>query len=264
MPVCVECGEPLTATIRRENNVNVAAQCPNCAQTADKYVEHNVVHQCLDLLLMRRSVWWHAMYNSSGPAMWHQLLALTFVACVMEAFVVCVCAHHRLPVYRTDLFDAATSETQPLRSLQVVHVIAAGGVPWVDLAQTAAFSVVELVVVGLSLFWGMSAVASETKAADSAGMYHGVVLQGVAKLGYALFLVWDLPLYLLTVIEVASALWMFMAAQAVVGESAPRALFVSSAALTIRLLYRSVTHWCPPSVALLLWDPDRLMMNQPR
>ncbi|KAH7341747.1 Arv1-like family-domain-containing protein [Rhizoctonia solani] len=65
MPICTQCTCPvpyLYTVYRSMNNLRLE-QCPNCLGFADPYVEHDALTLLLDLILLKREVYRHLLFN---------------------------------------------------------------------------------------------------------------------------------------------------------------------------------------------------------
>ncbi|KAE9385776.1 Arv1-domain-containing protein [Gymnopus androsaceus JB14] len=65
MPVCTTCtqGLPFLYTVYQSAYNLRLEQCPNCHNFADPYVEHDELTLLIDLLLLKRAVYRHLLYN---------------------------------------------------------------------------------------------------------------------------------------------------------------------------------------------------------
>jgi hypothetical protein len=69
MPLCTHCAEsvPYLYTLYHSvNNVRLE-QCPSCRAPADPYVEHDPLVIALDLILLKRGVYRHLLFNRGTP-----------------------------------------------------------------------------------------------------------------------------------------------------------------------------------------------------
>ncbi|VDB94332.1 unnamed protein product [Peniophora sp. CBMAI 1063] len=69
MPLCVSCAQPvphLYTVYQSANNVRLE-QCPSCHSLADPYVEHDNLIVLLDLILLKRGVYRHLLFNRGSP-----------------------------------------------------------------------------------------------------------------------------------------------------------------------------------------------------
>ncbi|KAK2759522.1 sterol homeostasis protein [Arachnomyces sp. PD_36] len=71
MPICIECSYPVSHLYTSHSNADVAegvrlTQCPRCKRFADKYVEHDFVVLFIDLVLIKRQVYRHLLFNRLG------------------------------------------------------------------------------------------------------------------------------------------------------------------------------------------------------
>ncbi|KAI0784548.1 Arv1-domain-containing protein [Abortiporus biennis] len=65
MPICTSCTHPtpfLYTVYNTENNLRLE-QCSNCGSFADPYVEHDTLTLILDLILLKRDVYRHLLFN---------------------------------------------------------------------------------------------------------------------------------------------------------------------------------------------------------
>ncbi|KAF8606659.1 Arv1-domain-containing protein [Ceratobasidium sp. AG-I] len=65
MPICTQCTYPvayLYTLYQSVNNLRLE-QCPNCLAFADPYVEHDPLTLLLDLILLKREVYRHLLFN---------------------------------------------------------------------------------------------------------------------------------------------------------------------------------------------------------
>lgn len=65
MPICTQCTYPvpyLYTLYQSVNNLRLE-QCPNCLGFADPYVEHDALTLLLDLILLKREVYRHLLFN---------------------------------------------------------------------------------------------------------------------------------------------------------------------------------------------------------
>lgn len=63
--VCVNCGivSPTTPQVFIKSNIPYLSQCSHCGGTLDKYVEYNGIILCVQLLLIRLSLYVHLIYS---------------------------------------------------------------------------------------------------------------------------------------------------------------------------------------------------------
>ncbi|KAI0303783.1 Arv1-domain-containing protein [Multifurca ochricompacta] len=69
MPLCTNCAQavPYLYTVYHSvNNVRLE-QCPSCRAPADPYVEHDALVVALDLILLKRGVYRHLLFNRGTP-----------------------------------------------------------------------------------------------------------------------------------------------------------------------------------------------------
>jgi len=69
MPLCTNCAETvahLYTLYHSVNNVRLE-QCPSCRALADPYVEHDLLVIALDLILLKRGVYRHLLFNRGTP-----------------------------------------------------------------------------------------------------------------------------------------------------------------------------------------------------
>ncbi|KAI0250229.1 Arv1-like family-domain-containing protein [Lactifluus subvellereus] len=69
MPLCINCAQavPYLYTVYHSvNNVRLE-QCPSCRAPADPYVEHDTLVIVLDLILLKRGVYRHLLFNRRTP-----------------------------------------------------------------------------------------------------------------------------------------------------------------------------------------------------
>ncbi|EIM90941.1 Arv1-domain-containing protein [Stereum hirsutum FP-91666 SS1] len=69
MPICIHCTAPvpyLYTVYQSAHNVRLE-QCPTCLQFADLYVEHDALILVLDLILLKRGVYRHLLFNRGAP-----------------------------------------------------------------------------------------------------------------------------------------------------------------------------------------------------
>ena len=80
----------------------------------------------------------------------------------------------------------------------------------------------------------------------------GMCLLAGPKLMYLLFLVWELPLYLLALVEFTAILATFMCGRALLGPetSISRPMFITLVSVGARTVFRIVTNWAPPTVLM--------------
>jgi len=70
MPICTSCTTPtlyLYTVYNTENNLRLE-QCPTCEAFADPYVEHDTLTLILDLILLKRDVYRHLLFNRGAGA----------------------------------------------------------------------------------------------------------------------------------------------------------------------------------------------------
>ncbi|KAI0053234.1 Arv1-domain-containing protein [Auriscalpium vulgare] len=69
MPLCTNCAHPvphLYTVYQSAHNVRLS-QCPACHELADPYVEHDGLNVVLDLILLKRAVYRHLLFNRGSP-----------------------------------------------------------------------------------------------------------------------------------------------------------------------------------------------------
>ncbi|KAI9461661.1 Arv1-domain-containing protein [Lactarius psammicola] len=69
MPLCTNCAQTvahLYTLYHTVNNVRLE-QCPSCRAPADPYVEHDLLVIALDLILLKRGVYRHLLFNRGAP-----------------------------------------------------------------------------------------------------------------------------------------------------------------------------------------------------
>lgn len=66
MPVCVECGKPVPATVSTFGSGHVVlARCTHCKRIVDPYLEYGLAVLVVDLILAKPRVYRHILYNVS-------------------------------------------------------------------------------------------------------------------------------------------------------------------------------------------------------
>ncbi|CAG8553589.1 10451_t:CDS:2 [Diversispora eburnea] len=64
MPICVECGAPVTNLYTEYSKGNIhLTHCEKCKKFADKYIEHDFVIIFIDMLLHKPQVYRHLLFN---------------------------------------------------------------------------------------------------------------------------------------------------------------------------------------------------------
>ncbi|KAI9144001.1 Arv1 protein [Paraphysoderma sedebokerense] len=64
MSICVECGCPSPSLYTEYSKGNIRlTQCKNCLKFADKYIEYDFTVVIIDLMLHRKQVYRHLLYN---------------------------------------------------------------------------------------------------------------------------------------------------------------------------------------------------------
>nr|KAJ3421193.1 sterol homeostasis protein [Polyrhizophydium stewartii] len=64
MPVCIECGEPVPTLYVEYGKGNIRLQrCDKCQTFADRYLEFDYVIIFIDMLLHKRPVYRHLIFN---------------------------------------------------------------------------------------------------------------------------------------------------------------------------------------------------------
>ena len=66
------------------------------------------------------------------------------------------------------------------------------------------------------------------------------------KIAYILFLVWEIPLYLIVVVDISSVLWLLRAIRTIAPDSSRTAsCLVAGCGIAARFAYRAAVQWCP-------------------
>ncbi|ORX42045.1 hypothetical protein BCR36DRAFT_338193, partial [Piromyces finnis] len=64
MPICVECGKPVPNLYTEYSKQNIQLSvCASCNNFADQYIEHDYVIIFMDLLLHKKQVYRHLLFN---------------------------------------------------------------------------------------------------------------------------------------------------------------------------------------------------------
>lgn len=170
-------------------------------------------------------------------------------------------------------------------SLRIVDVARSGILHLEPVLALTGYAAWEFALVGLCIVWATSAMglglkktggkdsttstpqggkpADLAKADDKAKAkddsqrplrtaIRGMFLLAGPKLLYVLFLVWELPLYLLALVEITSILATFMCGRALLGPqtSISRPMFIALVSVGSRTIFRIVTQWAPPTVLM--------------
>lgn len=254
MYVCLTCRTPIDSLVKIENKVQVAARCGRCDRVADIYVERDTVTLLLGLLLLHQAAWTHVVYNVKVSDRWRTLFTVSCVAllgCVLESF-----AESVLTLTNLDTLRFVTVAPSLQRQ---------GSVFWNSMGRNLIYSVAELMLTSLCLLWGVQhnamAISQPDKSSSRTGTpqqapsiiscLRGVLAVPCAKLIYVLFLVWDLPLYLLVVMDIVSVLFSYMAARGTLGPAyVAQPALVGAVGLAARTVFRLITKWRPVSILL--------------
>ena len=258
MVLCLHCRESVPSLLRVENKVTVAARCPFCTLIADKYVEQDYVSLCIDLALLYRQAWTHVAFNLRFAEVVKPLLTCVLVTCLLESYVALM-----LRSWEDGVGSPATCDADfaAPRSLRIVETVAKDNkVGLAPLFTLFAYSIVEFLLVGVCTTWAISVGRSGI---PTVSLLVGYGLTSGAKLLFGLFCVWEMPLYLLGLVDFASVLLVFVSTRSLLSEGGTpqgpvtRPVCVAVLALCMKALFRGLTGWCPPSML----QADEVLMS---
>lgn len=72
---CIECGFPSQKIISKLSSTHHLVTCKNCNHPCDKYFEYTSIIKLIDLLLMKKQIFVHYIYNTSSS----KLIFLYFI-----------------------------------------------------------------------------------------------------------------------------------------------------------------------------------------
>jgi hypothetical protein len=260
MPRCTNCALHVPELVRTEQGVLVVVRCIRCDTQCDPYLELVGVQKCLDVFLLRRMAWSHIVHNLNDA--WRVLAPLVFLCVVLETYTAGVIESysHLLRVGGggvTSLTDVAfwqhptlklVANLQPARNGLVIHLG--------PMCEAYLYGLLEYIFVTLTITWGCSwsaVVGSGSDSNNDAEMrrvlgksFAATAVLWSVKLVFALFLLWDIPLYLVVAVDALSILWLLRAVRTIAPTSTvTSSLIVCALAVGARFGFRGVTRWCP-------------------
>ncbi|KAI8921536.1 Arv1 protein [Entophlyctis helioformis] len=118
MPVCIECGEPVNNLYIEYGRGNIKLlQCDKCQTFADKYLEYDFVIIFIDMLLHKRPVYRHLLFNrlSYTPAGWNSgLVKLAILLVLFEVY---------MKWFRLDRMDKAVAPAHVALHAQYIYIL---------------------------------------------------------------------------------------------------------------------------------------------
>lgn len=97
MYMCIECGTKTKQLFLKKSSVQHISRCPSCSKRTDRYFELNGLMKLIDLLLLKRRIFRHYLFNSEE----------CFAGATLLMFVVTVLAEPVLQHYRVSGFASA-------------------------------------------------------------------------------------------------------------------------------------------------------------
>lgn len=215
MPRCIEC---MSAVRRTVNPVTQTLErCPVCGESVDTYFEFGETQKWIDIALLKKRVWVHAICNEPSVTIRYVLLAV--LCCGLEAFVVrsySVLLTSGLAQARTGASAVLNNSQETFSfSLQVVKILQ-------DPAQLAAMQYPSTLPPLLFyatmefLLQVVVTVALGSKMCPIDGDYEGVLgqwvravsLASLVRVVYVVFLIWDVPVSLLPLVDFLFFVWL--------------------------------------------------------
>ncbi|CUG44509.1 transmembrane protein, putative [Bodo saltans] len=261
MPRCTNCDSHVAELVRTEQGVLVVVRCSHCDTQCDPYLELVGVQKCLDVFLLRKMAWSHIVHNLKDA--WRVLVPLVFLCVVLETYTAEVIESYsqllRVGGSGTSLTEEGfwqhptlkiVDNLQPARNGLVIHLGA--------MCEAYLYGLLEYIFVTLTITWGCSWSAmvgggGSDGANNDAEMrrvlgksFSATAVLWSVKLVFALFLLWDIPLYLVVAVDALSILWLLRAVRTIAPRSTvTSSLIVCALAVGARFGFRGVTRWCP-------------------
>lgn len=272
MPRCTNCSHHVAELVRTEHGALVAVRCPWCDTQCDPYLELDGVQKCLDVFLLRRMAWSHIVHNMQDA--WRVLVPLVLLCVVLETYTAGVIESYTRLLRAALTSDSGSSSSngggsalvgdafwqhptlklvdnlQPARDGLVIHVG--------SICEAYLYGLLEYVFVTLTITWGCSWSAmmsggNNDGSSNDAEMrrvlgksFTATAVLWSVKLVFALFLLWDIPPYLVVAVDALSVLWLLRAVRTIAPRSPVTAsVIVCALAVGARFGFRGVTRWCP-------------------
>lgn len=258
MPRCTNCSHHVPQLVRTEQGVVVVVRCDRCDTQCDPYLELVGVQKCLDVFLLRRMAWSHVVNNLQDA--WKVLVPLVLLCVALETYTSAVFESYAAllrgsggvaSVSHADHFWQRPTlklvdNLQSSRNTLVIHGSTMG--------ETYLYGLLEYIFVTLTITWGCSWSAVITGGDGSdlemrrvlGKSFSATAVLWSLKLVFGLFLLWDIPLYLVVTVDTLSLLWLLRAVRTI----SPRSTVTSSVVVCLlavgaRFGFRGVTRWCP-------------------
>uniref|UniRef100_A0A6U4SMH9 Protein ARV n=1 Tax=Neobodo designis TaxID=312471 RepID=A0A6U4SMH9_NEODS len=259
---CVECGAPVGALLRKAGGTDVLVKCDQCGNVADPYIEHDDVHLCISVVLLRASAWRHVVFNSRNA--YRVVLAAAAAALAVDVATTVLLgplADGRYPFTTVHAvtppaadptsWEMVLAMVQPLPGLRVVNLVnntqLHGG--WDTLEPLPHALIGAAIETGLSLIatlWLVTALAPKARVPPQRSTVIAFCLSMMVRLGGAVFFVWEAPLYFLLLMDLTGMMWAFKGFGTLTGGHALARLFATVFAYSFtRVVARTLTGWSP-------------------
>jgi hypothetical protein len=240
MPICVRCRAPVAdlLVLLPDGKRRVVAHCPRCGGLADEHLEHDAVHNVLGMILLRRTAWTHNAFNSSSGV---KLLLCAMLAIAMEAYVTTI-----LQSFSGTLPGAAGNATLAGPSFKFIDVltdetVTAAALDPMPALRALGVVLAETLMTSVAMLWLCTSItdAANTRALGVVASLKMCAAATTNKLAYIVFLVWDVPLLLMPIIDASSLVFHGMAVATLTGAPWPRcAITVVFAHVMTRAVFR--------------------------
>ena len=101
MAVCVNCGEYIShgkLYIKYSNNSYKLLDCPKCGKVIDKYIEYDHLNIFINIILLKKGVYTHLVYNSDNEILNKRL---KYIVLSFEVYITWVYQEHLIHLIRS-------------------------------------------------------------------------------------------------------------------------------------------------------------------
>ena len=259
---CVECGAPVDALLRKTNGMDVLVKCDRCGGAADPFIEHDDVHLCISVILLRAAAWRHLVFNSKTA---YNVVVLAAAAAVVVDVATTVLlgplADARFPFTTVhsvappaadpSSWEAVLAMVQPLPGLRIINLVnntmLHGGWEAAEpLPHALVGATIESALSLIAMLWLVSALAPKQRVPSRRSTTIAFALTMLVRLGGGVYFVWEAPLYFLLLMDLTGIMWTFKAFGTLTGAHVVARAFATLFAYSFtRVVARTLTGWCP-------------------
>lgn len=249
MPRCIECMSSVARVVHPETNT--VERCAVCGESVDTYFEFGDTQKWIDIALLQKRTWVHAICNKTDATLRYVLFAV--LCCGLEAFV----ARSFFVLWASGWASSDPDSSQDAKpdsrtlSLQVVKTLQdptrlammqyGSTLPRLTFYATVEFFL--LVAVAVSL--GGKLCPKDEDYEEVLGQWvRAVSLASSVRVVYVVFLIWHVPMSLLPVVDFLFFVWLARGVFVLTMDhswvySVPAILLCAGA----RFFFRQLTEW---------------------